>query len=126
MKILLIVKAAVEASTGISLTLFPSAILFLLLGSSLYAAPGKVVCWIAGAALFAIGIACWTARNEARSHAAIGLLAGTMVYDAAVVVILLLARFHLGLLGMALWPAVALHLGLAASSVVCIRQASRV
>jgi riboflavin transporter FmnP len=124
-RVLLVIKAAVEAATGIALVLAPSLVLSFLLGAPLDAPVGKVVCRIAGAALLTIGIACWFARNDTRSRATIGLIEATLLYDFAVAVILLVARLDMGLSGIALWPAVAFYLGLAITSLVYVGKAFR-
>lgn len=77
-----------------------------------------------GAAIFAIGIACSASREESASTAVRGLVMATAFYDIAFVAILLAARFVGGLSGVALWPTVLLHLGLAVSSLFYLRQGS--
>lgn len=121
MKTLLIAKAAAEALTGLALVLLPSLLVFLLLGVSLDTPVGTVVVRMTGAALLTLGIACWLARNDSKSRAATGLIAALLFYDAAVVVIFLVARLAMGLSGIALWPVVVLHLGLGVWSLLCLR-----
>jgi hypothetical protein len=121
LKTLLIVKATAEALTGLALVLLPSLLVFLLLGASLDTPVGTVVARMAGAALLTLGIACWLARNDSKSRAATGLIAALLFYDAAVVVIFLVARLALGLSGIALWPVVVLHSGLGVWSLRCLR-----
>lgn len=124
MKTLLIAKSAVEALAGLALALLPALVVPLLLGSSLVAPAGTVIARMAGAALLTMGIACWLARNDSQSRAAIGLIVALLLYDAAVVVILLLARFAMGMLGIALWPAVVLHSGLGVWSLSCLKKST--
>jgi hypothetical protein len=112
----------VEALVGVALALFPSLLISLLLGSPLDAPAGIVVARMAGSALLALGIACWLARNNSESRVAAGLILALLFYDAAVVVIFLCARLGSGLGGIALWPAVALHSGLAVWSVLCLKK----
>jgi hypothetical protein len=125
LKTLLIVKSAVEVLAGLALVLFPSAVVPLITGSPLGAPSGIVVGRLAGAALFALGIACWLARDDSRSRAAAALIGALLFYDAAVVVILLSARFGMELSGVLLWPAVALHAGLGIWSLFCLRKNAR-
>lgn len=122
MKTLLLTKSAVETLVGGALALFPSLLISLLLGSPLDAPAGIVVARMAGSALLAMGIACWLARNNSESRAATGLIMALLFYDAAVVVIFLCARLGAGLWGIALWPAVVLHSGLAVWSVLCLKK----
>jgi len=78
-----------------------------------------------GGAIFTIGLSCWLAREDSASMAARGLVTATAFYDLIFVAALLLAtRFVGGLYGIALWPTVVLHLGLAVSSLFCLRQSS--
>lgn len=65
------------------------------------------------------------ARNDSQSRAATGLIVALLFYDAAVVVIFLLARLALGLAGIGLWPAVALHSGLGVWSFLGLRKGPR-
>lgn len=125
MRVLLVTKAALEMATGIALVLVPSVVLGLLLGATIQAPAGRVVCGVAGAALVAIGIACWIARDDTRSRGTLGLVRATMLYDFAVATIFIGTRFELGLSGIALWPAVVLHLGLATASLVCLSKVNQ-
>jgi len=63
-KLFLVVIAVVEALTGLGLLLVPSVPFALLLGSASGAVDAIFVGRIAGAALLAIGIASWMARND--------------------------------------------------------------
>ena len=65
-KSLLIVTALIEAGTGIALLVAPSVIVELLLGAGLSSPQSLVVGRVAGAALIAIGVACWLARKGER------------------------------------------------------------
>src|SRR5262249_36575021 len=75
---------------------------------------------VAGAALLAIGVACWLARGDERSPAQLGLLAGVLIYDVAAAVLLAYAGLVLSMVGIALWPAVVLHTALAVWCVLCL------
>lgn len=99
----LVFAAVGEAATGLGLVLVPSLVGRLLLGSEL-TGDAVVVARVAGLALIGLGIACWPGTP----------LIGMLVYGATVALYL----GYLGLAGVAtgmlLWPAVALHLILAA------------
>ena len=120
LKTLLLVKAAVEGLAGLLLLLFPSQAVSLLVGMPLESPGGYVLGRIAAAALLALGIACWAARDESKSRAAVGLILALVLYDATVVVLLLYVRLVAGNSGLILWPAVALHWGLGAWSILCL------
>jgi len=117
---LLIVTALSEAGTGLIALVSPGLLLRLLLGVD-QASPETDVCArIAGAALLAIGVACWFGRSEAAGSARHGLLASVLIYDVAAAVILAYTGWFLNLVGILLWPAVLLHAALAVWCGVCL------
>jgi hypothetical protein len=111
----------VETLAGLALVIVPSTAISILAGQRLAVPAGFVLGRIGGVALLSLGIACWLARNETQNRAAIGLIWALLFYDVSVVLILLSAHFELGLLGIGLWPAVALHSGLAVWSSLRLR-----
>jgi hypothetical protein len=80
---------------------------------------------IAGAALLAIGLACWLARDDGRSRSALGLIAALLLYNVAATIVLIHAGLGLKLSGIALWPAVVAHIALAIWCITTIRPARR-
>jgi len=122
-KTLILVKFAVEVLAGLAFLFFPSALFVILLGVPL-GASGAYAFRMFGTAISAIGIACWLAREDSASRAARALVTATAFYDVAFVTILLAARFVGGLSGIALWPTVVLHLGLAVYCLFCLKQGS--
>jgi hypothetical protein len=114
MEALFSLTGALEAVTGLGLLVAPSALVALLLGAPLYTPAGITVSRVAGVALLALGVACWFARNDTAGRASKGLLAAMLLYNMAVVAILVLAWGSLGLAGLALWPVVLAHTPLAA------------
>lgn len=121
MKTLLIVTASLEAATGLALSLSPALPVSLLLGAALDTPGGLTVARVAGAALLALGVACWLARDDRQSRAARGIIAAMSLYNVAAVTVLVYAGLGLGLSGIGLWPAVLLHLALAVWSIACLR-----
>ena len=119
-KLLLSVTGALEAATGLVLLLAPSMLVELLLGAPPGTPAGVTVSRVAGAAVLALGIACWLARGEAASGAANGLIAAMLLYNVGAVVILVLAWISPGLSGIAFWPVVLGHAALAAWCVACL------
>jgi hypothetical protein len=117
---LLIVTALGEVGTGLLVILLPSVAFALLLGTNQASPEATFFARIAGAALLAIGIACWLGRNDTPGPAQLGLIAGVLVYDAAAAVLLAYAGLYLSLAGIALWPAFVLHVVLAVWCVVCL------
>jgi hypothetical protein len=121
MKPLLVMTAVIEAGAGVALLCCPSTMVKLLLGSPLDTSAAVTLGRVAGAALLTLVIACWLARGDGQSHAGIALVAAMLFYNAAVVVILALAGIYSGACGVALWPAVVLHAGLAVWCIACLR-----
>ena len=122
MKRLLVVTAVIELGAGVALLCCPSATVKLLLGSPLDSAAALTLGRVAGAALFALGVACWLAYYDAESCAARGLASAMVLYNIGVAVILGAAGIHSQPVGIALWPAVILH---AAMTVWCIASLLR-
>jgi hypothetical protein len=108
MKKLLVITAAVEAGTGIGLLAAPSMIAQVLLGGTLDATTAVTVARVAGAALLALGVACWLARDDGRV-----MVVAMLFYNVAAVAILAYAAVGLALSGIGLWPAIGLHTALA-------------
>ena len=113
MKLLLIITAVFEGLTGISLLLAPSMTVSLLLGAELDS-PALIPGRVAGAALVALSVACWQARDGEPTGAAAGVVAGMFVYNVATVLIIAYAGVGLGLQSRMMWPVVVAHTGLAA------------
>jgi hypothetical protein len=114
MKLLLIIAAAIEAVTGLSLLLIPTVTVAMLLGAPLDTPTGLVAARIAGAALVALAIACWQARNGDRGSPATGVVQAMSFYNFAAVMVLVYAGIRLELRSALLWPAIVLHLVLGA------------
>jgi hypothetical protein len=85
MKRLLIVTMVMEVGAGMALLCCPSATVALLLGSPLDTPATLTLGRVAGAALFALGVACWLASGDAESRAARGLVAAMLLYNLAAV-----------------------------------------
>jgi hypothetical protein len=116
---LLTLTALIEGATGLALIAVPAIVVRLLLGAEISGASiplGRV----AGAALLALGVACWLARDDTQSRAARGLFVAMLIYNIAATAVLAFAGIGLGLHGMVLWPAVVLHAAMAVWCVVCL------
>jgi hypothetical protein len=120
MKSLFTITALIEAGTGVALVLAPSAVVLILLGSPLDSPASVVLGRILGAALFALGAACWLARADIHGQAAAGLNWAMLLYNSAVALLLGYARIDSGTSGVALWPTVIVHSTLAAWCIACL------
>lgn len=108
-KSLLLVSAVIEMGAGLLLLSAPSPTAKLLLGAGLVAPESILVGRVAGAALLSIGLSCWVERSRDPSASAIGLVAGLLAYNAAVVVLFAYAALVGKMNGIGIWPAVGLH-----------------
>jgi hypothetical protein len=90
-------------------TFFPAVLVTVLLGPEHATEAPLFVGRIGGAALLAIGVASWMAKTDALTATQLGLLTGILIYDAAVSLLLASAGTVLGMKGVLLWPALALH-----------------
>jgi hypothetical protein len=120
---LLIGTALVEVAAGVALLSLPSVAIWLLLGVDQPAREALSVGRVGGAGLLAIGVACWSARDDRGSAAQRGLLRGAVVYNVGVVLVLAIAGAVAGMRGVLLWPAVVLHTGLAVWCVIRLAAA---
>ena len=120
-KHLLIVTMVVESATGIALLIAPSWVVELLVGEGLTSPQSLVLGRITGAALISTGVVCWLARTG-ESHEQRALIYGLLIYNLAVPALLLHAAIAVGLRGVALWPVVVLHVGLAIWCMICMRR----
>ena len=104
---LFIVTAAIELGAGLTLLAAPAAIIRLLFGSAVDVFPAVGIARVTGAALLSLGAACWWARSDERSAASGALVGAMLIYNAAVVALVIAGA--LGALGPLQWAAVALH-----------------
>ncbi len=110
---LLIAAAVVEAPIGLLLLFSPPLVAGLLLGVSLDAPAALIVGRIAGAALLSLGVAFWLARDDGQSLAGRGVVVAMLLYNCAAISVLAHAGVVVGLVGVLMWPALALHVAIA-------------
>ena len=119
---LLKLTAIIEAATGLALIAVPAIVVRLLLGSPLDTSAAVMLGRVAGAALLALGVACWLARDDTQSRAARGLVVAMLMYNLVATAVLAFAGIGLGLHGVALWPAVVLHGAMGVWCGACLRR----
>jgi hypothetical protein len=120
LKNLLTLTAIFEGITGIALIIVPGFVVSLLLGTVLNEPAGIFVSRLAGVALMTFGIICWLHRNNLPG--ALGTVKALTFYNIAAAVLLLVAFIN-GCSGVALWPALLLHVGLA---IWCLKTSIKV
>jgi hypothetical protein len=119
MKALLTLMAVLEATVGLALLVSPALPLSILLGVPLDTPAGLAVGRVAGAALVALGIACWCAREDGRGRSATAVVTAMTFYNVAFAAILMYVRYGVGLNGFGIRPAVFLHVVLALWCITC-------
>jgi hypothetical protein len=124
MRALFTITAVLEAGTGIALAFAPSRLVFVLLGRAPDSPEGMIMARVLAAALCSLGAACWLARNDARTRAAMGLIAAMLFYNLAVVGLLSYARVAVGISGVGLLPAAIAHSALAVWCVIGLASQS--
>jgi hypothetical protein len=125
MKLLLIISAVLEGATGFALLVVPKVAVSMLVGVPLDTPGGLVAGRIAGAALIALAIACWQARNGERGSPVSGVVKAMLFYNFAAALVLVYAGIRLDLRSALLWPAIVLHLCLGAWCVLNLRFTRR-
>ena len=113
-KPLFMATAVLEAGVGLALLVSPALVVSILIGAPFDSPADSVVGRLTGAALLALGTACWRARDDGLSSSASGLIWAILLYNAAAVMVLAEAGIVLHLSGIGLWPAVVLHAVMAA------------
>jgi hypothetical protein len=101
--------ALIEVGAGLPLLGLPALAISLLLGVRDPSPEALIVSRVCGAALLAIGVACWFARGDGGSRSQHGLLWAMLIYNGGVCIVLAFAGSALQVAGVALWPGVGLH-----------------
>src|SRR5262249_52403918 len=121
-KSLLLVTALVEGGTGLALLVTPSLTAELLLGTGLVEPAALVLGRVTGVALLAVGVACGLAQRDERSGAQTGMVAGLLLYNVGVPMLLIYAALVSLMQGPVLWPASVGHMLLAVWCVASLRS----
>jgi Ca2+/Na+ antiporter len=102
----LVFAAAVEAGTGLALIVDPAIVVTLLLGAEV-SGMGTLLGRCFGIALLALGLACRPSRQGAESGPA--AFRGMLIYNVLIALYLAYLGTVAHLVGLLLWPGVALH-----------------
>ena len=113
MKILLILTALFEGLVGVGLFLMPVLVVSTLLNTPLDTPGGLVAARLAGAAIIALAICCWQARDSQPTRAALGIVAALLFYNIAAAALLAYGGVRLGLQSIFIWPTIVAHSGMA-------------
>jgi len=122
---LFIATTVIEVGAGLALMVSPALAVSILAGGSFDTAADTVVGRVAGAALLALALVSWLARNEDYSSAATGIVSGLLLYNAGAGAVLAYAGIGLRLSGIGLWPAVALHVAMAVWCLAVLASSKR-
>lgn len=123
-KPLFVATSVIEAGAGVALLVLPALTASILIGAPFDTPADSVVGRVAGAALLALGLACWLARNADYNSAAKGIVSGMLLYNAITAMVLTEAGIVLHFSGIGLWPAVVLHATMAVWCFACLMRAS--
>ena len=119
-KPLFIATAVIEVGAGLALIASPALAASILIGAPFDTPADSVVGRVAGAALLALALACWRARQDPNSRAATGIVSAMLLYNVAAGAVLAYAAIGLRLSGIGLWPAVVLHGAIAVWCLACL------
>jgi len=119
------VTALLEASAGLGLLGIPGTAIALIFGIQEPSPEALIVGRIGGAALLAIGVACWIARDDDGSRSQHGLLWGMILYNVGACAVLAFAGATLKVTGFALWPVALLHAFMAIWCAMSLRASTR-
>ena len=90
-------------------------------GQALISVPALLAGRIAGAAVVSLAMACWCAANAGGGVTG-GVVRAMLLYNSLMLALLLYARMGLGLLGIALWPAIIVHVLMAVWCVLGLKS----
>lgn len=122
---LLTVTNLAEVPVGLVLLMAPSSVTKLLFGVSLDSPSAEMVARVAGAAVSSLGLACGLAAKDEGSGAARGLVGSMLLYNILIIALFAYAALGLGMTGIGLWPAVAIHAILFVWCIACLQSTRR-
>ena len=114
--------ALIEVGIGLALLVSPALTASILIGAPFDTPADSVVGRVAGAALLALGLASWWAKNDEQAREAKSLIVSLLFYNVAAALVLVYAGLGLRLSGIGLWPAALVHVVMAAWCVTNLRR----
>jgi hypothetical protein len=109
---LFITTAVVELGAGLALMSMPALAIRLMFDIAEPSPEALMIGRVGAAALLAIGIACWLAKDDNSSRSQRGLLWGMLTYNVGACIVLAASGLIMQMAGSALGPAVVLHITL--------------
>ena len=122
---LLVATALLEIGSGLLTLFLPDVAVRWLFGVADSSPQTLATGRLYGAALLAIGVACWCARNAQIEAGARAVLCGMLMYNVGASCVLPFVAALQGLTGILLWPAAVLHAGLTLWCVRILREGAR-
>ena len=119
MKLFLSLTAILEALTGFALIAAPVPLVAFLFGVPLIGAGAMTVAFIAGAAIITMAFFCWLSRKNADDFAIVKTM---VVYNFAIVSIVIYGVINYQLAGIPLWLVVCFHLSFAIWAIMLIQK----
>ena len=123
---LLVATAVLEIGSGLLTLLAPTLAIRLLFGDVTVSPEALATGRLYGAALLALGVVCWCARNAPTSGPVRAVLCGMLTYNVGASSVLPLVAVIDGMTGILLWPAAMLHAALTVWCVSILSEARRV
>ena len=108
MRKLLVLAAALEATTGLGLIICPSLVVRALLGVDADGRGGALG-RVGGCALLSLGMACWPGPKRAEGKNIIQAVRAMFTYNLLITICLVYFRVGEGFAGLLLWPVVVVH-----------------
>ena len=120
---LIVATAILELGSGLVTLFVPAFAIRLLFGAATSSPEALATGRLYGAALLALGVACWCVRNLAASGPLRAVLCGMLTYNVGASSVLSLVAVLHGMTGILLWPAAILHAALTLWCVTILRDA---
>lgn len=122
MKLFLSLTAILEALTGFALMAAPVPLVAFLFGVPLIGAGSMMVAFIAAVAIITVAFFCWLSRKTTNDFAIVKTM---VVYNFAIVAIVIYGVINYRLAGIPLWLVVCFHLSFAIWAIMLIQKQYR-